>query len=255
MTTQMNLFAIDDNDKSLRSPAGGYFGLNTGYITKFEFNENAGKDNSPTDAVDINITVNGKEYRRRLFEPSDVLYYRNTQVHKGEPDYEKAYIEDIRTKVAIIKHALKALGVSEQAIKNTSDTLVSVSIAEGFKKLCSLVPKDYKSKPVDVFLEYQYNIQGDNDKTYLEIPKNFKGGDFLVSHQKPSKGEWVATISDKGQLNYVDSNGMVHTFERNSKFMNSSKAKEQVVASIFDNNNNNTTQQQQQPAQPVASTW
>jgi len=247
--TNKNLFAIDDNDKSLQEPQGGHFGLNTGYIIKFEFNPNGGKDNTPANAVDIHIKVKDKEYRRRLFEPTDTLFAGGKQVSKGEPEYEDAYVSDLSHKIAVIKHTLKALGVSDEVIKNTSNTLGNVSIVEGLQKLVALAPANYKEKQVDIFLEYQWNIVGDNQKTYLEIPKNLKGGAFLVSHNAPSKGEWKQVSAEDGGIKYVDANGLLHPFERSANYMSSNKAKEQQLTSIFDNATAT------QNTQPVASTW
>ena len=61
---------IDDNSKDLQSKAKsrGEFGLNTGNISVFVYNDKAGKDSSAGDAVDITFKVKEQEYRRRVYD-------------------------------------------------------------------------------------------------------------------------------------------------------------------------------------------
>ena len=49
----------NDNDESLKSKEGGKFGLNTAFITKFEYNDLAGKDETAVDAIDITVMIGG----------------------------------------------------------------------------------------------------------------------------------------------------------------------------------------------------
>lgn len=221
-----SIFGVNDKDKSLRSKSSGGFGLNQGFITKIEFNPNAGKDGSPANAVDIHVQIDDKEYRRRLYETTGELYGKNnTKLKPGDEGYQEKYNEDMTQKVAVIKHALKAVGVTDDQIDSKMSNVTSV--AAGLEALVSLAPSDLSSKKVDIFLEYQWQIASGQDKTYLELPKNMKGGYFLIPVIKPV-GSWKEVKNEDG-LKYTDDAGNVHPFDRNATFMESNKAIQQGV--------------------------
>ena len=87
----------------------------------------------------------------------------------------------------------------------------------------SLLPSDYATKPLDVFLQYQWVIKGDNDKTYLELPKNMKDGYWICPAQ-------VGNFTEKREdgLTYVNEQGINHPFERKAYFLESPKAYQQT---------------------------
>jgi len=245
-----NIFEIDDNDSSLKSKSGGKFGLNKGTIIKLEFNPNSGKDNSPANAVDINVKIGDKEYRRRIYEITGPLYISSGKlVNSGEDGYDEEFIKRTRQNIAVIKHALKAVGVTKEQIDNVSSTLSSNSISEGMKKLADLAAGKIDDKPVDIFLEYQWEIKSGQDKTYIELPKNLKGGDFLVLSKIPL-GSWKE-VRDENGLRYVDDANNVHPFDRDSIFMESNKAIQQSTNS---NNAKKVIESSTDPT-PTPSTW
>ena len=84
----MSVFGyINDKDESLRSKSGGKFGLNQGFITKLEYNPNAGKDGTPADAVDITALIGDREYRLRIYDVTGSLYKGGTLIEPNEEGY------------------------------------------------------------------------------------------------------------------------------------------------------------------------
>jgi hypothetical protein len=106
-----------------------------------------------------------------------------------------------------------------------------VSFADYAQRICSLLPIGYDKKPLDLFLEYQWNFGKKQDgslqdKTYPTLPKNMKGGYFVVPAQP---GVFVEKREEDGKLTYVNSNGQKHPFERDANFMSSNKGTQQVM--------------------------
>lgn len=229
MSTGFVFGVVNDEDDSLKSKAaGGKFGLNTGVISKLEFLSTAGKDNGPGNAVDIWFLLGEREYRRRIYETTGQLFgKKDVRLNPGEEGYDDLYRVDMTQKMAVINHALKAVGVTQEAI---SKVLASgaTDFTDWCNKVLSLVPAGFQNKPVDAFLEYQWEIAEDQDKTYVELPKNMKGGAFLKSSVIPVGGTWTEVRNDKG-LHYVDSAGNIHPFDRDIAFMESNKAIQQGV--------------------------
>lgn len=222
-----NIFnqVIDDQDESLRSKSGGSFGLNLGFITKLEYNASAGKDNSEGDAVDIAVQIADKEFRRRIYDATSALFgANNTKIEPNEEGYAELYKAEMAQRMAVVTHAVKATGVTVEALK------ASLSAATDFKSwagiICSLPPVDFKSNPVDVFLEYQWNISESQDRTYLELPKNMKGGYFLCPAQN-AVGSWKPVTTGEG-MKYVDDASNEHPFTRSTNYMKGNKANQQI---------------------------
>jgi len=227
--------SINDQDDSLRGKSGSVnFGLNQGFLTKIEYNPNAGADGAAADAVDITFMAGEKELRRRIYDVTRVYDKNGNQMtDESNPVYIKNYNQNIAQAMAVIIHAIKATGVTQQqidaALANPPD-----NFAAWARMVTALVPNGFETKPIDAFLEYQWNISDGQDRTFLELPKNMKGGRFLC----PSvAGDWIPehqwtetedgkTIQRKG-LRYV-SEGNVHPFVRNQNFMESNKAIQQI---------------------------
>lgn len=224
----MSVFGyVNENDDSLKGKKGGFkFGLNTGFITKLEHNGNAGKDNSAGDAVDIEFTSNGASHKARFYDVTRV-YKDNEQIEANHPDYTSIYHAEINQVLAVITHAIKATGVTEEQLKQALATPPS-GFADWAKIVCGVVSSDFATRPVDAFFEYQWTIKGDNDKTFLQLPKNMKGGRFLCPAMV-SVGKWTE-VKDADGLHYVDEAQNKHQFTRTSNYMESNKAIQQ-----FDN--------------------
>lgn len=229
MNTEFIFGAVNDNDDSLMGKTGSNskFGLNTGNVTKLEFTDTAGKDNGPGNAVDIWVKVGDREYRRRLYETTGSLYgKKNVLVEPGQEGYAELYKENITQIMAVIVHTVKSVGVAQTQIDSAFST-PATSFTEWSKKIISLIPSNFATKLVDVFLEYQWEIADGQDKTYPELPKNMKGGKFLIPSIKPV-GKWSEVKDDKG-LHYKDDSNNIHPFTRNFSFMESKKGFEQTA--------------------------
>lgn len=222
---------VNDEDESLKGKSGGgKFGLNQGTLSKLEFTDTAGKDNGPGNAVDIWFKIGDRDYRRRIYETTgDLFGKKNNKVAPGDEGYAELYKEDMTQKMAVINHAVKAVGVTNEQIAKVLAT-PATSFTDWCQKVLSLVPVDYATKPVDAFLEYQWEIQEDQDKTYPELPKNMKGGAFLKPAVTPVGGTWTEVRNEEG-LSYEDGAGNKHPFERNANFMEGNKGTQQGVGS------------------------
>lgn len=230
--------AINDQDESLQGAGGGSvkFGLNKGFITKLEFNPNAGKDNTPGNAIDLTVTIGDREMMTRIFDVTKVFANGGEITDVNSQAYIKGYNDTMRQNMAVVIHALKALGITQEKIQQALATPPEDFVGWA-QVVTSLAPANYQTLPVDVFLEYQWNLRDGQDRTFLQLPRNMKGGYFLIAHIAPNgswteQTEWVENINNssvaKKGLRYVDNNGMVHPFVRSENFMESPKAVQQV---------------------------
>lgn len=262
---KINFGAINDQDESLKGASdSGRFGLNQGYITKLEFNPNAGADGSAGNAVDITFTVVDKEYRRRIFDVTKVFGKNGELTDTNSPEYIKAYNQSMLQAMAVIVHAVKATGVTQAQI-DTALAQPKNSFEEWSKTIVSLVPQDYDKKPIDGFLEYQWNIKEGQNKTYLELPKNMKGGYFLALHVEPvgkwvEQKSWVEKSKDgkevkKEGLRYVDDAGNIHLFARSENYMESNKAIQQFEKGEDTLNPNNFSKLPISSSSSSETTW
>lgn len=242
--------AIDDEDASLKGGGNyGKFGLNQNcFFTKFEFNPNAGANGASMDAVDLSIKIGEKEYMKRIFDVDSnrSVYGTNGQLlNPGDPGFDEA-IEKVKKQVsAVVIHAVKSLGVTQSKINAAFVNPVN-SFREWAIKLLSLLPKDYTKRPVDVFLQYQWQISEGQNKTYLEIPKNLKDGKFLCP---AIPGTFEEGRDDALGLHYYNKeNDTYHLFVRSNSYLSSNKAIRQTIEEKTNSTNlNNETSQ--------ASTW
>ena len=216
---------IDDNDPSLRSKVGGKFGLNAGaFITKFELNSKSGKDGADGDALDIAVLVGEKEFTMKIYPVTKVYDKKGVEItNENTKEYADGFNAEIAQKNAVILHMLKSVGVTEQQIRAVFASPVD-SFTQFINGLVSLLPADFKTRPVDIFLEYQWSISDGQDRTYLQLPRNMKGGYFACSAQV---GTWTEEIVE-GKLIYRNQNGQVHPFERDKNFMEGNKANQQI---------------------------
>jgi hypothetical protein len=224
--TMMGFGYFDDADESLKSKSGGVFGLNTSvFLTKFELNPNAGADGAAQDAIDITIQIEDREFRNRIY-PTTKVYDKdgNELTDKTSSEYIKAYNADWKQKNAVITHILKCFR-TEDEIKQALSTPLN-SFADFARVVTGLLPVDSEKKPLDVFLEYQWTIGSGQDRTYLQLPRNMKGG-YWICDSVQANGTWTKIVDDKG-LRYVDVQDNEHPFTRDKNFMSGNKANQQI---------------------------
>lgn len=233
--------SVNDTNEELRSKAlnGGKFGLNQGgHLIKFEFNPNAGKDGDAADAVDIVFLIGEREYNTRLYDITRVYDKKGNELtDENSEEYITTYNSNMVQLQAVVTHITKSVGVTQDQIDRALAT-PPTTFADWATIMTSLVPQDFKTKNVDIFLEYQWTISDTADRTYLQLPKNMKGGYFLnpgTTGNWVEENEWVEK-NEKGEeklckgLRYTletDKN-QVHKFVRNQNYMESNKAIQQI---------------------------
>lgn len=216
------------------------FGLNHGVtnLTKFEWTPNGGKDGAEQEAIDIIFNVNGREVSYRRFPVQKAYYKENpedqnsAQLETEDPNHP-AFKEAQAELSAVLVHIVGCF-VPKEDIKAALQTPIR-SFKDYCKVLQGLLPSDYSTKPLDIFFNWQWQIKGDNNRTYLELPKKMKHGRWLSASVVPAGGEWEEqrkqnASSNEAALRYVDAEGNVHPFWRNGWFMESAFASMQKEA-------------------------
>lgn len=225
---------VSDSDESLATKTGAKFGGNFGDATlvKFAYNPNVAKEGEePREAVEISVKIGEREYKDWINPITKVVDKNNVEItDRTSAEYISKFNDAIRQQKAVFLHYLKAVGVTEEAVKNAT-AIPPTSFADYAQRLQALLPIGYDKKPLDVFLEYQWNYAKKqdgsfNDKTYPTLPRNMKGGYFIVPAQP---GVWVEN-REEGKLCYTNSNGTKHPFERSKDFMESNKGTQQSLA-------------------------
>lgn len=221
---KMGFGYTDDTSQDLQSKSGGKFGLNQGFLTKFEYNPTAGKDGAAANAIDVTVQVGEREFRSRFYEVNKVFDKDGNEITDvNSPAYIQKYNDEMTQLTACIVHIVKAFR-PESDIQAALATPPS-TFADWAKIMCSLVVIDVaKTTPIDVFLEYQWTIPDGKDQTYLQMPKNMKGGYWI---SKLQEGPWTEDRSNG--LAYKNASGATHPFSRNTSYMESNKAIQQTT--------------------------
>ena len=226
-----------DSDEGLKSRTGGKFGLNAGncVLAKFAYNANVAKaGQEPREAIEVVVKVGDREYKDWINPVSRVMDKNNVEItDKTSPEYINGFNTAIVQQNATVIHYLKSVGVTEDTLKAAFATPV-FAFSEYAQRVCSLLPIGYDKRPLDLFLEYQWNFGKKedgtfNDNTYATLPKNMKGGYFIVPAQP---GVWVESRGEDGSLSFKNSNGQKHPFERDANYMNSNKGTQQVLGQV-----------------------
>jgi hypothetical protein len=214
---------VDDTDEKLKSRSGGSFGLNQALLTKFEYNPNAGKDGTAANAIDIVFQVGDREFNSRIYETTKVYDKNSNEITDvNSKEYIDAYNADWTQKNAVIVHILKAFRTDAEVKQAFSAPIADFASFANIAQ--SLLPDGFNTKPLDVFLEYQWSISDGQDRTYLQLPRNMKGGYFVVPAQP---GTWKEEIAEDGSLSYKNESGAEHPFKRDKNFMEGPKANQQ----------------------------
>ncbi len=214
------------------SNAGGglQFGLNAGVtnMIKFEFNPNGGADGAAQEALDVVFNVSERDVSYRMFPVTKAFVEGGEEVSDLRHPAMRKAIQEFN---AVVVHILKAF-VDEAAIK----TALTVPITS-FQQFCSvakaILPTRFETINLDIFAQWQWIITGDNDKTYLRLPKNMKHGKWLIRHVQPVGGQWKE-LRLNDTLAYEDGEGNKHPFTRQKWFMTNKFATQQKEEGIPD---------------------
>lgn len=236
-----NLFAFQsDNDDKLTvslPPSSKVLGLNQGITaTSVEYRA---KNQQGQDAPSISIELADSEGGKLFYNiyGNIQVYDSNNQVRTdvNTDSYKKKYAEEFAQVKAVLTHfATKAIGPEayESKYKEFLAAGKIKNVADLMQFAASAITKLVENQVVlDVFLQYQWNIKGDNTKTFLELPKNLKSGPFLAAS---TLGTTWTEIKDKDGLRYVDANGAEHVFKRRTSWLDQPSAKQQTKSSGSD---------------------
>lgn len=103
---------------------------------------------------------------------------------------------------------------------------------QNFNQFCSvytsLLPQNYSTIRLHLFLEYEYALSRNNDRTFLRIPSNRKHGKFVVAASSfPGKWNLVKAENpadnDDFAIKYISETdpSLIHAFERSGWYANS----------------------------------
>lgn len=205
-------------EETTSNVSGGKFGLNSGvFITKFEYNALGGANGAEQDCIDLTVQVDEKEYRTRFYPVSKVYGKEGGELtDKNSEDYKEAHKVAIQDLNARLTQVAKCF-VSVEDIKAAFATPIAnfKDYATILERLVKSVP-NWDKVPVDVFLEYQWKPSQGQTRTYLQLPKKIKHGDFICK----SKGSGFVE-NQTGSLKYVNSEGIQHLFKRSEWYMDS----------------------------------
>lgn len=224
---------VSDTDESLETKSGAKFGGNFGvaFLTKFAYSPNVAKEGQePREAIEVVVKVGEREYKDWINPITKVVDKNNVEItDRASQAFIDGYNLLITQQNAVVVHYLKSVNITEDLIAQAL-SVPSVSFSDYATKVCALLPIGYDKKPLDLFLEYQWNFgkKADGslqDKTYPTLPRNMKGGYFIVPAHN---GVWTEKREEDGKLTYVNSNGQKHPFERSADFMKGNKGTQQV---------------------------
>lgn len=202
---------------------GGNFGVT--FLTKFEWINNGGKDGAEQEALDIVFEINKVAKNYRMFPVSKVYDKGGQEItdtaSKEYIDAKKEAQSDFNARVTHILHGLL-----------DHDT-VKASLSRPFKNFKEYAQfcqgmvhgvKDFQLKPLDIFLQYQWQPSEGQNRTFLEIPRKMKYGAWLKPAQPGTWKEMRAeniTDSTRKALWYINEANPVeeHPFFKNGWFV------------------------------------
>jgi len=224
----MNNYGYQD-DEVKSAPFG--FGLNAGAakLKKFEYITNGGAGGTEGEAVDIVFDVNGRDVSCRKFPVKKVynkegVEFTSESTEEAKKLFRAAYDEFNAWMVALLKCYVPA-----ETIQRALATPIN-SFKDYIGVLRALFPQNTSQISLDIFMEYQWQISGENNRTFLQVPNKTKQGKFICAAVPAAGGSWksvvVADPDDKERraLKYVDGAGNEHPFTRTGWYMNSKYA-------------------------------
>lgn len=221
------MYGYTNSEELVPTNQGGKFGLNTkAFVTKFEYNPNGGSNGSAGDCMDLTVKIEDREFRRRFFPVSKVYSEGkeggNEITDTTSEEYKKAFERDSKRLSASICEVVECF-VPQADIEKALSTPLN-SFKDFALILENLVKQsDFKNTPVDVFIQYQGSIKGDNNKTYLQLPSKLQHvthGKYIVK----SLGTGFKVAKDTEDLVYVNAEGITHPIKRKSWFLDSNFA-------------------------------
>ena len=197
------------------------------FLAKMEWIPNGGKDGAEQEALDIVFKINDVDKNYRMFPVTKGFDKNNQPVTDPNSKGFKDTMIDWNARMTHIMHCFVPTDTLKQALAKPISS---------FKEYCTIIvallPKDYSKKPLDIFLQYQWQISDGKNRTYLEIPKKMSYGKWLCA---AIPGDWKEMRAENIDENtrkalwYVDANNSSneHIFVKNGWFMSSNFAHQQ----------------------------
>lgn len=218
------------------------FGLNQGVckLVKFEWTSHGGSGGTEQEALDIVFEIDGREKGYRQFPITRAYDQDGNEVTSPSHPAMQQAAKQFNQRIV---HILSCF-----ASRENIQAALNVPIS-GFKQFCeicqSLLPADYATKPLDCFMQYQWQVSEGQNRTFLEFPKNLKHGKWLCAATTDSWTEKrAANPTDKMSraLEYTNSDGVSHPFTRTGWFMNSPFANQYVDENAESETEDNTSE-------------
>lgn len=211
------------------------FGLNQKCtLQSITYNEDCRGENStsevPVEAVDITFLVGEKEFLHRIMSPKGM--YVDGVLSTTPENIKKALSENVVMPIGCILECFILPSDIAKAYTSTFPRLTFnfKNLVEMFVKL---LPKDFATTAIDLFLQYEGDLREGQTRTYLKLPKNVKQGVFACKH---IEGDFKPVVKnnpssdDANALIYIREDGVKHRFTRNGWFMKSKFASQQQGA-------------------------
>lgn len=219
------MYGYEESEKLGPGVSGGTFGKNTGFLTKFEYNANGGKDGVEQDSVDITVQIEEKEYKTRVF-PVVKVFKKVGQQNVELTDTTTQEYKDLKELAqketsAYLVDFVKAL-VPEETIKESLTNIPNFkTFVQVLQRLVQSVP-NWQKQPIDIWLEYQWKPSGTNTRTFLQLPTKVKHGKVVCK----SLGEgWIEEKTETHLVYLKD--GEIHPLKRGKWYLESVFSKQQ----------------------------
>lgn len=233
------MYGYQDDQQEVASQGSGsipyHFGGNFGVarLKKMEWIPNGGKGGAAQEVMDIVFEVDGKDVSYRQFPITRAFDSNGNEVRDPNSEPMKKAFSSFNANIC----SIIACFVPREVIKAALSRPFS-QFQEYCQTVQNLLPPDFASRPLDVFMQYQNKIRGNAKQTYLEFPKDLSNGYWVVAAIAPQAeegqvAEWKEVRktsydnNTKDALVYVDGKGNFHTFVRSGWFMDSNYAKVQ----------------------------
>ena len=119
------MYGYQDSGDLAPGKQGGKFGLNTGaFVTKFEYNPNAGSDGAAGDAIDFTVQIGEREYRHRFFPITKVFGKDGEITDTKSEEYKEGLAKETSQLNAMLTDIVKVF-VDEQTLKTALATPIS----------------------------------------------------------------------------------------------------------------------------------
>lgn len=226
----MNLYNNYTADEDIKSGGGGSlkFGINRAMMVDASLQID---DETGNNYLNLEFLVKkskedeGTKVSTRVYEITKVV---RDNVEYGLDSDEARQAASLQK--GFITH-LFACFMDRQAIQNKIQQTKPTNFVSFIQCYLDLLPQNFRSIKIHMFLRYQWQMKGSASRTYLEIPSNRKHGKFFVAASDvPGKWEEVIVENPSDDIDMALSyrqGDLIHPFSRTGWYMNSPFANQQ----------------------------